>query len=252
MNKMCSSALLCAVLLLGSFVEGEVGIPMMTRTVFTKGEKVCITCSNSFPGHRVTWHKKPSGSNDYADLFRANSMVEKYEKYYSVNSNQSQQWTLSFVILDSRFAGQYRCCDDEGCSKSLAEVSMSVLDINNSAFLNGAHQLSENDCHGYLTGKCELEVKIPKNHDTPMTYNIGDTDTSDTVDFKCNCSSESEIRSKCEKKEIPIIIHQITPSVSDPDIKKHDRESSSAFFFKTTHSKYIPMIMLCYTLSHII
>jgi hypothetical protein len=251
-TKMCSSKLLCVAILFVSFVEGAVHISKMTRTVFRPGETVLMNCSNNISGSHITWSMKPSGSTNYKELYEANVVVEEYETKYSVESSQPQQWTLSFVISDSRFACQYRCCDEEGCKQSDV-VSLSVFDIDNSACSDESHQSSKKNCYGYIAGKCEPEIQIPRNlvtHD-PVTIN--------TVDFICNCSLKSEIRSNCVEKEMPKARNTITPKVintkkkhfSGPDNLEQVGENNSVVL-ESTHPQYILMIMFCYTLSHVI
>ena len=108
--------------------NGVVNIFPSSRVVSMVGEEVKFICNNSIEDHDVTWSMVPYNSPaECRELYHAHSTNDIFESMYSVEPVGPQVWKLSFVVSDFRDAGLYSCCDDEGCSKSSASVSLSVL-----------------------------------------------------------------------------------------------------------------------------
>lgn len=93
--------------------------------ILTEGEIFQLKCSTSlqFP---VVWHFR--NSDGIREIFMGGEISKPFQDIFLLTGNQSLgEYNLYISSADSRYAGYYKCIDDEGTGSELRSFQLNVI-----------------------------------------------------------------------------------------------------------------------------
>lgn len=93
--------------------------------ILTEGETFELKCSTSLP-FPVVWHFR--NSEGLREIFMGGEISKPFQDIFLLTGNQSLgEYNLYISSADSRYAGYYKCIDDEGTGSELRSFQLNVI-----------------------------------------------------------------------------------------------------------------------------